>query len=142
MPVKTEMQTISDNSERYTMFAFSLLYSGIAPIATTIVWVFFILDIMFSRFSECRSIQRSRPEHEKNINSWNMFAEVISMCGILTNCVLLYTFTTTFNSLDEVGVTDKTRLAFVVGIEHLFIIFVILLKTFIPDMSIKLIQKV
>jgi hypothetical protein len=142
MPIYSEQQGISDNAERYTILALSLLYSAITPFATTIVWIFLILDAKISRRLSLKCMQRSRPEFEKNIDSWNYFAEVISLCAVLSNCLLLYTFTGTFRDVSLFAEYSIDKLTIVVGIEHALFLLVILMKTFIPDMSLTLKKRI
>ena len=97
MPSKSELQALSDNAERYTMFALGILYCGIAPLATTLVWIFILLDSIFIRHLDTGCLQRPRPLIEKDIDYWNTFAEVASLLSVLSNCFLLYNFTTTFD---------------------------------------------
>ena len=140
MPVKSELTTISDYTERYILLSIGLLYMGIAPVSVFIVWLFFILDGLFARLSDCYTIQRPRPEPEKLMTAWNNFAELMIVCLVFSNSFLLYQFSVGFRKiLERVG--SENRLGLLILLEHFLLALVLILKYMIPDIPSVLFRK-
>ena len=58
MPIKSELDDISDLTDRYQMVAFSMLYCGICPPSTLIVFIYFIIDNTLTRYMDMYWMQR------------------------------------------------------------------------------------
>ena len=63
MPIKSELQKISDQTERLLMLSLGMLYAGVCPPATLIVFIYFLLDIWLMRYTDMYCIQRSMAEN-------------------------------------------------------------------------------
>jgi hypothetical protein len=53
MPIKTELMKISDMTEKLQLVGCSMLYAGICPIGTAIVFIYFIADEYMTRYTDC-----------------------------------------------------------------------------------------
>ena len=52
MSKKTVIQETSDLTEKYQMVSFSMLYCGICPPATLVVFIYFLLDSKLGRYTD------------------------------------------------------------------------------------------
>jgi len=63
MPVKTELMKTSDMTEKLQLIGLSLLYAGICPIGTAIVFVYFIIDDIMATYTDCYCMRRPLQEN-------------------------------------------------------------------------------
>jgi len=87
-------------------------------------------------------MQRELTGAQKTLSSWNVFADSIVVVSIITNSLLLLVSDVSYNNvletLGEVTKSDTRRLWIVVGIEHLVLFLLILIRALIPDISYKI----
>ena len=58
MDKKTVIQEITDITENYQMLTFSMLYCGVCPAATLIVFVYFMVECKLNRYADMYCFQR------------------------------------------------------------------------------------
>ena len=87
-------------------------------------------------------MQRRLTEAEKDLGTWNAFADTIVVFTIVTNSLLLLVADSSYDQvIENFGDTTKNgekHLWFVVGIEHLVLILLILIRAMVPDISYNL----
>ena len=142
MPFYDDYSQINDLTEKYNILACGLFYCGICPIATFIVMCFFVLDSLFARLCNCYIMQRRLTEAEKDLGTWNAFADSIVVVTIITNSLLLLVsdsaYTNVIETFGEKTKSEARHLWIVVGVEHLVLLLLILIRAMVPDISYKL----
>ena len=118
------------------MLGFGMLYAGICPAATLVVFLYFLADIWMMRYTDMYCIQRPVLRKAHSIGSWNTIAEFIVGAVIVVNAVMLYALS---ESLEEeletrFGFGAVNRLWVVIGAEHIIFLGLIIIKVGIPDM--------
>lgn len=87
-------------------------------------------------------MQRRLTEAEKDLGTWNAFADGIVVLTIITNSLLLLVSDSSYkNVIETFGDTTKSgekHLWIVIGIEHLVLLLLILIRAMVPDISYKL----
>lgn len=143
MPCVSELYTISDYTEKFNILALGILYVGITPLTTTVVWIYFMCDLVLARWMECNFVQRQRPEFEQLMTSWNMFIEVIIVISLFFSCLLLYRYSDAFTDTVEhtFKIPSEFKMAAVVVLEHILLAIVVCTKFFITDIPLKLYKK-
>lgn len=53
MPLKSEIVRISDVVDKYMIFSLGILYAGLCPAATIIIFIFFLIDSVIDRYADC-----------------------------------------------------------------------------------------
>lgn len=142
MPLLNDHEQAIDMAEKYNILACALFYCGICPITVFIIMVFFFLDNFFKMHSNCYIMQRKLTDAQKDLGSWNVFADSIVIVTIVTNSLLLLVSDTSYENvletLGEVTKSDSRRIWIVVGVEHLVIFLLILIRALVPDISTRL----
>jgi hypothetical protein len=63
MPLKSEIVRISDVVDKYIIFSLGILYAGLCPAATIVIFFFFLIDSVIDRYTDCYVMQRTLPDH-------------------------------------------------------------------------------
>jgi len=62
MPKKSELTKICDMTEKYVIFSLGVLYAGLCPIATILVYLFYLIDSFIEMKMDCYIMQRGLPD--------------------------------------------------------------------------------
>lgn len=90
MMEKTEQSQISDLVEKYVIYSLGLLYCGVCPAATIIVFLFFTIDPTIERYMDCNVCKRTQPSVDRTLHIWTLYAEAIIIAVVVSNTLLLY----------------------------------------------------
>jgi hypothetical protein len=87
-------------------------------------------------------MQRRLTEAEKDLGTWNAFADSIVVVTIITNSLLLLVsdsaYTNVIETFGDNTKSDVRHLWIVVGVEHVVLLLLILIRAMVPDVSYKL----
>lgn len=128
--------------EKYLIFSLSILYAGICPLATVVCFGFYIIDAIIERYIFCYVCKRETPIVDARSFIWTSFAEIIIVANVISNSLLLYVATISYDTMfiTWFKVKDSEILWYVLLIEHIVIAIQIGIKFVIPDMP-KQLQK-
>ena len=134
MPIKSEIYITNDITSRFLMLSFGMLYAGICPLATLVVFVYFLIDIWLMRLTDMYCIQRPIARNQQTIGPWITVAEFMIGAVIVVNSVMLYLLSQTLqDDLEERGLSETGRIWLVVGVEHFIFFGLVMVKVGIQD---------
>ena len=139
MNIKSPLQKTSDMTERFLMLSFGIIYAGICPPATLIVFLYMLIDIWAMRYTDMYCIQRPVIGSGQTMGPWNTIAEFIIGAVIVINAVMMYILSESLTeSLDSFGFDSTNRMWMVIGVEHVIFLSLVVIKVGIPDMPRKM----
>jgi len=140
MGVKTELMKISDMTEQLQLIGLSILYAGICPIGTAIVFVFFICDDFMARYTDCFCMRRPISENSMSLEGWIFVVEFFVGLVSISNSAILFLVSRKFKQVlsDDFKIAPQNHLWFVGIFEHFLFLVTLLTKFFIPDFPRKI----
>jgi hypothetical protein len=140
MAEKTELMKISDMTEQLQLIGLSILYAGICPVGTAIVFVFFICDDYMATYTDCFCMRRPIAENSMSLEGWIYVVEFFVGLVSISNSAILFLVSKRFKELltDSFRIEQDKQLWYVGIFEHSLFLVILLTKFFIPDFPRKL----
>lgn len=107
------------------------------PLAPLLAFLENLTEIRFDAKKYLVGFRRPPPDRAEDIGTFLSLLEVLSIFAVMTNCAII-AFTSNYLSYMSPG----NRVLFIVVVEHLFIVFKMVLRWAIPDVSeeVRLVQ--
>lgn len=131
------------------MLSFSLLYVGVCPAATALVFCYFLIVNYLDKHEDLYCFLRPIAYHRPTTSVFTANLESIVVAIVILNTFTLYNLSPSFNIIlqktsgyeegDSRGGANAFWILF--GMEHLVIALILCAKTMIPDMPLRVQQK-
>jgi hypothetical protein len=95
----SELDDILETTERMQLVGFSMLYAGICPLATTLVFCNFLLDNYMMLYTNTHYVKRSIQQNSSSIGEWIYYLEVVTGIVTITNTFLLLVVSSSFREV-------------------------------------------
>jgi hypothetical protein len=114
------------------MVSFSMLYAGVCPVATLLIFVYFCITTRLEEYQDLNIYSRPAAIKKPSMALWGSCIEIIVIFIVILNSLMLYIVSPSFRAM--LGNLDGAiAVLSVFGIEHLLIAFLVFMKFRISD---------
>ncbi|XP_034143924.1 anoctamin-10 isoform X2 [Esox lucius] len=119
--------------ELLLQFGFLSLFSCVYPLTATLLLLNNITEIRGDAYKICKLFRKPFSPPVSNIGVWQTAFEVLGFVSVMSNCWLLLLSPRVQEFCLEGGISSKNILLFAILVEHVLILFKMVLAFMIPD---------